>query len=129
MALQVDILTPRRQVFSGQANDVRIPGWEGQMGVYPGHDVMLVRTRGGVVTIGSAEGEQRFIVGRGFAEVGPDRVTFLADSCITPADVNAAEAEKDAHAAEQAMAQASAFSPEWDEAERKLEVARAKLRA
>ena len=31
--LQVEILTPKRQIFSGEAKEVRAPGWEGDWNV------------------------------------------------------------------------------------------------
>jgi F-type H+-transporting ATPase subunit epsilon len=129
MAIQVDILTPKRQAFSGPANEVRAPGWEGEFGVLPGHAALLSLLRGGICTVVTDKGEQRFVVGRGFAEVGPGHVTLLTDVAEPVEGVDKAAAQREIEAAEQAMASLSVESAEFKLAEERLEVARARLRA
>jgi F-type H+-transporting ATPase subunit epsilon len=92
--LQVDIVTPQKLVYSGRATEVRAPGWEGEFDVLPGHASLLALMHGGILTLETAEGSKRFVVGRGFAEAGPDRVTILTDRCLTKEQVDRAEAEK-----------------------------------
>ena len=41
----------------------------------------------------SLTGMPRFVVGRGFAEAGPDRVTILTDRCVSPEDVDKGAAQ------------------------------------
>jgi F-type H+-transporting ATPase subunit epsilon len=77
--IQLDIVTPERSAFSGRVDSVLLPAWEGQMGAYPAHALELVLLRGGVATVHSAGSDRRWVVGRGFAEIGPDRVTVLTD--------------------------------------------------
>ena len=126
--LQVDIVTPERLVYSGRASDVRAPGWEGEFEVLPGHTLFLALLHGGVLRLSTPEGEKRFVVGRGFAEAGPERVTILTDRCVAPEDVDKAEAQKQLNELDAKLATANAF----DEAatariEEKVEVARAML--
>ena len=127
MPLQVDIVTPRRLVYTGTANEVRAPGWHGEFGVLPGHDILLSLLRGGVCTVSTDVGEQKFVVGRGFVEAGPERVVLLTDSCEPAAEVDKATAEREAQEAEQIMGNAPGDSHEWRLAEERLEIARARL--
>jgi F-type H+-transporting ATPase subunit epsilon len=86
--LQVEILTPKRRVYTGTANEVRAPGWEGELGVFPGHDLVLVRLRGGILTLVGTEGaEVRYVVGRGFLEVADDKVSVMTEACELPGGV------------------------------------------
>ena len=126
-SIQLDIVTPQRLVFSGEVSEVRVPGWEGEFGVLPEHELFLSLVRGGVVRLVTPQGEQRFVVGRGFAEAGPERVTVLTDSCLEADQVDKAAAQQDLAAAEKALTELSAEDPEWDAAEEKLELARGKL--
>ncbi len=127
--LQVEILTPKRQIFSGTANEVRAPGWEGEFGVLPGHTNFLTLLRSGICTVVTDKGEQRFVVGRGFAEAAPDRVTLLADSAEPVESVDKAQAEKDIAASEAAMITLAPDSAEFQIALERHELARARLRA
>jgi len=126
--LQVDIVTPQKLIYSGSASEVRAPGWEGQFDVLPGHSLFLALLHGGVLELMTPEGPKRFVVGRGFAEAGPDRVTILTDRCVSPDDVDKGAAQKDLVAFEDELATINGY----DDAalarlEEKLEVARAML--
>jgi F-type H+-transporting ATPase subunit epsilon len=128
--LQVDIVTPERLVFSGRAIELSAPGWEGEFDILPGHSLYLSLLHGGVLVLKTAEGDKRFVVGRGFAEAGPDRVTILTDRCVAPEDVDKVAAQKDLAEAEEELLGANAY----DEASvsailERLEVARAMLQA
>lgn len=130
MALSLQIVTPVREVFAGEAADVVVPGFEGEFQVLPGHDLLLSLLRGGVLSFRDAAGkEQRFVVGRGFAEAGGDRVTVLTDRCDSTAGIDKHQAERDRQAAEKAMVDTDASSAERVFAEEQYELAVARLQA
>ena len=79
--LAVQIVTPRKVAWSGEAADVRAPGSEGEFGVLPGHIPFLTTLKAGIVTVNAAGGTKRFSTGPGFAEAGPERIVLLVDSC------------------------------------------------
>ncbi|MFN7145046.1 MAG: ATP synthase F1 subunit epsilon [Myxococcota bacterium] len=79
--LHVEIVTPRKVAWTGTATDVQAPGGLGEFGVLPKHIPFLTTLVPGVVKVRTAKGVQRFQIGAGFAEAGPDRVVILADSC------------------------------------------------
>jgi len=129
MHLNVEIVTPEKSAWSGTADEVVLPAWEGQQGVYPEHDQLLALLRGGVCTVRNSEGERRWIVGRGFAEIGPDRVTLLTDSCDPVDGIDKAAAQKDLADAEAALAQCAAGSEAERLARITQELAQARLDA
>lgn len=92
MALKVEIVTPQRKVFSGEADQVQAPGWLGQMGVLPRHARLLSLTTQGEVILHQGGKQTRFVVGKGFVEVGDDQVTLLVDSCEAAAGQKQLEA-------------------------------------
>lgn len=78
--LQLDIVTPQGSVFSGQVDEVTATGSEGEFGVLPGHAAFITTLRSGVLAL-KQDGKQDFyFVSWGYAEVGPDKVSILADS-------------------------------------------------
>lgn len=101
--LHVDIVTPSRLVYSGVASELVVPCWEGEVDILPGHTLYLSLLRGGVLTIVGERGQERFAIGRGFIEAGPERVSVLTEEC-TPADqVDVAKAHESLADAEQQM--------------------------
>lgn len=107
--LTVDIVTPERLVFSGRASELRAPGWNGEFDVLPGHQLYLALLHGGVLTLVTQAGEQRFAIGRGFAEAGPGRVTVLVEHCVAPAEVDRAAAEKELADAQEELLAINSF--------------------
>jgi F-type H+-transporting ATPase subunit epsilon len=107
--LQVDIVTPERQVFSGHAVELRAPGWNGEFDILPGHALYLSLLRGGTLTVVTEAGAQRFVVGRGFAEAGPDRVTILTEDCVAADAADRSSAQQELTAAESELLALNAF--------------------
>lgn len=80
MSIKCEIVSQDRQVFSGEAEMVVIPGAAGQMGILPHHAPVLTSLNYGIITVKTKTGEEHFTVAGGIAEVQPDQVTILADA-------------------------------------------------
>jgi F-type H+-transporting ATPase subunit epsilon len=123
MALNVDIVTPERLVFSGPASEVQLPGWKGQFCALEQHELSLALLRGGIlITAG-----QQWVVGRGFAEITGQQVTILVDHCEAVGTAEAATARLDYAAAEATLAQSTEGTLEWRRATEKMELAQARM--
>ncbi|TVQ90415.1 MAG: ATP synthase F1 subunit epsilon [Deltaproteobacteria bacterium] len=124
--LHVDIVTPSSLVFSGTATELVAPLWNGEADLLPGHALYLSLLRGGVLTVVGERGSERFVVGRGFVEAGPERVTVLTESC-TPADqVDKAQAQQELKDLEHEMLTVNGFdSSAFDKVEERRERAQA----
>ena len=128
--LHVEIVTPGKVAWTGEALEVEVPGARGEIGALDGHAQLLALTRAGVVRIALEGGQtQAFVVGPGFAEVTPLGVTMLVDLVEAVGTVDVATATRDLDAAEKALAQSADGTEEWREAEYKAELARARLSA
>ena len=128
--LHVEIVTPGKVAWTGEALEVEVPGAKGEIGALDGHAPLLALTRAGVVRIALEGGQtQAFVVGPGFAEVTPLGVTMLVDLVEAVGTVDVATATRDLDAAEKALAQSADGTEEWREAEYKAELARARLSA
>ncbi len=127
--LVVDIVTPEKVVFSGKAREVRAPGAEGEFGILPEHAGLLSLLRAGIAAVDTGSGTRRFVVGRGFAEAGAERVVLLTDSCEPAEQVDKAEAQALLADAEARLASAESGSEAAIAAARDAEVAAARLLA
>ena len=104
MTIQVEIVTPSRQLYSGAVQMVTLPGVEGEMGVLAGHAPLLTTLNIGEITLHSADGEAEYIaVSGGVVEVLPDQVIVMARSAERAEDIDIARAEAAMQRAEDAL--------------------------
>ena len=74
-----DLVSPEKLAFSGEVDQVDIPGWEGDFGVLAGHAPVVAAIRPGVLTVTQGGTQQKIIVTGGLAEVSEKGLTVLAD--------------------------------------------------
>ena len=79
MTFQFDLVSPEKLLFSGEVDQVDVPGSEGDFGVLAGHAPLIALLRPGLMTVYAGGEQTRLVVLGGFAEVGPDGLTVLAD--------------------------------------------------
>jgi len=86
-----NLVSPEKLLFSSEVIQVDLPGIEGDFGVLAGHEPMVTTVRPGVLVIHGGGGEQqRIVVNGGFAEVGPEGLTVLADTAVPIEDFDRA---------------------------------------
>lgn len=83
-----ELVSPTRLVFSGEVEQVDVPGAEGDFGVLAGHAPFVATLRPGVLTIRDASGAKRLFVRDGFAEVSAKGLTVLAETAVAVEDLN-----------------------------------------
>ena len=77
--LHFEFVSPESVLFSGDVDQVDLPGIEGDLGVLPGHAPIVTLLRPGIVTIMREGQREPVVVVGGFAEMGPGGLTVLAD--------------------------------------------------
>ena len=88
--LQFEFVSPENVLFSGEVDQVDLPGAEGDMGIFAGHAPMVTTLRPGIVTIFRGSTREPVVITGGFAEVGPGGLTILADRAVARADFDMA---------------------------------------
>jgi F-type H+-transporting ATPase subunit epsilon len=89
MALHFEFVSPESVLFSGDVDQVDLPGAEGDMGILAGHAPLVTALRPGVVTIYNGGAREAVVVVGGFAEVSPAGLTILADRAVPRDDYDA----------------------------------------
>ena len=74
-----DLVSPEKLSFSGEVDQVDIPGTEGDFGVLAGHAPIVASIRPGILTIITGGTKQKIIVLGGLAEMSESGLTVLAD--------------------------------------------------
>lgn len=103
MPTDLEIASPEKLLLARPVDMVVIPAYEGELGVLPGHSLMIVLLRGGEIRLyEGAQVTDRLYVSGGFAEITPERCTVLATEVMPVTEVSKAEAERRLAAAEEA---------------------------
>ena len=74
-----DLVSPEKLAFSGQVDQVDIPGAEGDFGVLAGHAPVVAAMRPGILTVTAGGKREKIIVTGGLVEVSEKGLTVLAD--------------------------------------------------
>ncbi len=74
-----DLVSPEKLAFSGEVDQVDVPGVEGDFGVLAGHAPVVAAIRPGILIVTSGGTQQKIIVLGGLAEVSDKGLTVLAD--------------------------------------------------
>ena len=74
-----DLVSPEKLTFSGEVDQVDIPGTEGDFGVLAGHAPIVAAVRPGILTIITGGKKQKIIVLGGLAEMSESGLTVLAN--------------------------------------------------
>src|ERR1700709_2045105 len=83
-----DLVSPEKLAFSGEVDQVDIPGVEGDFGVLAGHAPVVAGIRPGILTVTAGGTQQKIIVLGGLAEVSDKGLTVLADVATSMADLD-----------------------------------------
>lgn len=85
-----DLVSPEKLAFTGEVDQVDIPGVEGDFGVLAGHAPVVAAIRPGILTITTASRHEKIIVLGGLAEVSEKGLTVLADVATSLAELDRA---------------------------------------
>jgi F-type H+-transporting ATPase subunit epsilon len=100
------LVSPERELFHGEVDQVVVPGTEGEFGVLPRHAPLMATIKAGALRILDGAGERRIFVNGGFADVTPAGLTVLASDAVDLADVTVEEIEAQAKDAAEDLADA-----------------------
>ena len=88
---QFDLVSPEKLAYSGEVDQVDIPGVEGDFGVLAGHAPVVATIRPGILTIIAGGERQRVIALGGVAEMSDKGLTVLADVATSVEDLDRAQ--------------------------------------
>jgi len=97
---RLQVITPDRIFYDGEAELVELTTSEGEMGVLKGHIPLTAILVPGVLKIKEAEGVRKAALHDGFVEIFQDHMTILAEACEWPEEIDVHRAEEAKHRAE-----------------------------
>ncbi len=99
--IKIDIATPKKLIYSGEADFVVIPGTMGELGIYPKHCPLLTTIQPGEIRVKKGEEDISIYVEGGFCEILPEKITVLGDIAERAESIDIEEAKAALHRAEE----------------------------
>jgi len=115
--MHLSVLTPERPLVDAEVTEVYAPGSVGQLGVLPDHITFLATLGTGNVTYRGDAGAGLLVISGGVIEVVNNEITILADSAVTPAEIDVSAARQELAAAEDALASLDPISEAYSAAQ------------
>lgn len=119
-----ELVSPERILMSVDAEQVELPGGDGDFTVMPGHAPVIATLRSGMIHSRTKDGKKSIFVKSGFVEVLPESVVVLAEHAFVADEVDARFIEAELRSTEAALADATD-----DESRRQLGMAVEHLKA
>src|SRR5438445_3436671 len=86
--LAFELGSPEKIAFSGEVDQVDVPGVEGDFGVLAGHAPVIATMRPGIMFVTTGDKKEQFVVLGGLAEVSAKGLTVLADVATSIAELD-----------------------------------------
>ena len=105
--VEFELVSPAKLLMSEAVEMVEVPGGDGDLGVLPGHSLLISTIRPGVIKVheGGKVRDSIFVEG-GFCEVSPERCTVLSEHATMVADLDKASADDRLSKAREALSSA-----------------------
>ncbi len=104
MKLQLEVVTPDKQVVQETVDYVSCPGIEGEFGVLKDHVALLSALKVGALRYDKEGKEQYVFISGGFADVNENVITILAESAELAESIDKARAQEAQKRAEERLA-------------------------
>lgn len=100
------IIASDKVFYEGRCRNLVIPAPDGEVGLLPHHENMVIAIGVGIARMQVEEGEwSEIAVGTGFAEIVNNRVTLLVDTAERPEDIDVRRAQEQKERAQEQMRQ------------------------
>lgn len=101
--LKLEIVSPDRVFFEGEAEMVEMKTTEGEIGVYRNHIPLTAILVPGILTIHNGSEVKKAALHDGFVEIFKDKIIILAESAEWPEEIDVARAEQAKERAEKRL--------------------------
>ena len=120
--ISFDLVSPENLIFNDEVGTIIVPGKDGDLGVLPGHTLVMSSLRPGRVMVYSEDKNlvKSFFVSGGFAEINPEKCIVLAERVVELNSLDKSSIEKEIE---------ELVSKEDKESVEQLSIAKAKLEA
>lgn len=101
--LHLEIITQERKVLEDEVDLVMAPGFDGQIGILPGHISLLTQLQPGEIYLLKGPSMTVLAVSGGLLDVHDDLVSIMAESAVRADEIDIAKVEAAKRQAEESL--------------------------
>ncbi len=105
MPLHLKIVTPEKEIFNDEVDQVNVPSAEGELGILPHHANLMAKLAPGELRIKKGNSTQVMAAGAGFLQISNNTLTILTDLAVDEKEIDEKAVEEAKKRAEQALEQ------------------------
>ena len=90
----IEIITPEKQFFKGEVEQITCQTETGELGIMKGHQTAVISLSVGEIKVKRDGMWKNAFISGGFVEVRSDEVMIFSQSCEWPEDIDAKRAEE-----------------------------------
>lgn len=102
--LTLEVISPERTFYKGEATMVEFNTTEGYLGIYPDHIPLAVIVAPGILVIHEENEDKKAAIHSGFAKITQDKITIFAEIAEWPEEIDVNRAEEAKIRAERRLA-------------------------
>ncbi len=92
--MKVEIITPEKIIYRGEAEEIEVPAKEGYMGILDGHTPLFSMLSMGELWLRKGNEYERFFISGGYMDVLPNEVTLLPEEAYKIDDIDFSKVEE-----------------------------------
>ena len=123
----LEIVTPYKKCLSTEVNEATAPAFKGEIGVLPGHTQFITILKPGPISYKKGTETGLIAIGKGYAEVGPDKTIIIVDVAEEASAINLQAANASLAKCEEAMKTLSTEDPTYQSTIDEYELAQARI--
>jgi F-type H+-transporting ATPase subunit epsilon len=124
MGIKCTLVTPERELFTGEVDYLSAQGMVGEFGVLPGHTPFITLLKAGIAYVETGDETKRFAVISGFCQVSGDHVIVLADEAYAEGEINIEQAKEEYKNVISELDKLKADDPEYNETTKRADRAK-----
>ena len=125
----VKVVTPEGPVLAqSDVTFARVPGSEGEVGVYPNHSPTITKLSSGAVIVQTEDSDQQFYLSRGIAHIEKESITILTPFLETKSKIDIDRAKNAQKRAEERLNARKSDDIDRDRAQLSLNRAKTRLK-
>lgn len=101
--LHLEIITQEKKILEDEVDLILAPGFEGQIGILPGHISLLTKLQSGELYLFKGPNMVMLAITGGLLDIHDDKVSVMADSAVRAEEIDAAKAQAAKEKAEEAL--------------------------
>ena len=105
--ITLSFTVPKANLAERQVDEIVLPGTDGQIGIFPGHDALMSTLDVGIISVRTGDKTDTFFCAGGYFEINDDKLIIVAEVAEPSTEIDVERAKAAEQRARERLVQAS----------------------